>query len=322
MMQFTQLSFSQLELDGKKRVTRRQRFLSEINRIVPWASLVEVLQPYYPKENVRGRPPRGLEKMLRMYIAQQCLGLSDEGIEDAVYESVSVRQFIGIDLLTEDAPDSTTLLRFRRFLEKHALTELIFSTINEFLASNGLLLKKGSVVDATIINAPTSTKNETKSRDPDMHQTKKGKQWYFGMKAHIATDAQSGLVHSLEATPANVADVTQTHKLLHGQEQDVFADAGYQGVEKREETMNLKLNWYVAMRKGKRKKLGDSIEDQEIESFEKLKSKVRAFVEHPFRWIKQVFGLQKTRYKGLEKNKAQLYTLFSLSNLMTARKHL
>lgn len=234
-------SFADLEYAAKKKVTRRDRFLAEIEAVTPWAALLEQIEPHYPKGGGRGRPPRGLERMLRMYIAQQCFGLSDEGVEDALYDSQAIRNFVGIDLSREMAPDATTLLRFRRLLETHGLTERVFSAINTHLAERGLLLREGTVVDATIIAAPSSTKNQKGERDPQMHQTKKGNQWHFGMKAHIGVDAVSGLVHTVVTTAANVNDVTQAHRLLHGKERYALGDAGYQGVEHREEA-DPKLN--------------------------------------------------------------------------------
>jgi len=221
-----QRSFSELEYAAKKKVTRRDRFLGEINAVTPWSVLTAEVEPFYPKGEGRGRPPIGLERMLRMYIAQQCFGLSDEGVEDAIYDSQAIRGFVGMDLAREAAPDATTLLKFRRLLETHQLTERIFAAINVHLAAKGLMLKEGTVMDATIIAAPSSTKNRSKGRDPEMHQTKKGNQWHFGMKAHIGVDAESALVHTLVTTAANVSDVTQASQLLHGEEKDVFGDAG------------------------------------------------------------------------------------------------
>ena len=316
-----QRTFSQAEYGAKKRQTRRDRFLAEIDRITPWSALIADIEPFYPKSNGPGRPPRGLETMLRMYIAQQCFGLSDEGIEDAIYDSMAIRNFVGIDLSIQDAPDATTLLKFRRLLEEHKLTKRAFSTINNLLNMQGLILKEGTLVDATIISAPSSTKNEDKARDPEMHQTKKGNEWHFGMKAHIGVDAHSGAVHTLETTAANVADITKGHALLHGEEKLVFADAGYQGIEKRtDEITNPKATWHVAMRPGKRKALTKKGGEQITRILERLKSSVRAFVEHPFHIIKNIFGLKKVRYKGLAKNTAQLYTLFGLANLLITRK--
>ena len=317
-----QRSFSDLEYATKKKVTRRERFLAEIEVITPLSAMVAQLEPFYPKGKGPGRPPIRLEKMLRMYVAQQCFGLSDEGIEDAVYDSHAIRQFVGIDLARESAPDATTLLKFRRLLEQQGLTRTLFQTINAHLADKGLMLREGTIVDATIVAAPPSTKNRAKARDPEMHQTKKGKQWHFGMKAHIGTDADTGLVHTLVGTPANVADVTQTHALLHGQETHVFADAGYQGAHKREETRHRPVKWHIAMKAGKRRALPATESGQLREQLEKAKARIRARVEHPFHVIKNLFGHRKTRYKGLAKNTAQLHTLFALANLVMARRRL
>lgn len=316
-----QRSFSQAEYSGKKRQTRRDRFLTEIERITPWKELIAELEPHYPKPTGPGRPPRGLETMLRMYIAQQCFGLSDEGIEDAIYDSMAIRNFVGIDLSVEEAPDATTLLKFRRLLEDKQLTKRVFATINNLLNMQGLILKEGTVVDATIISAPSSTKNKDKERDPEMHQTKKGNEWHFGMKAHIGVDAHSGAVRTLETTPANTADISKGHSLLHGQERLVFADAGYQGIEKRtDEITNANAVWHVALRPGKRKVLRKKGSQGLSRILERLKASVRACVEHPFHYIKNVFGLKKVRYRGLAKNTAQLYTLFAMANLLITKK--
>ena len=317
-----QASFSELEYASKKKVTRRDRFLAEIDAVTPWSALVAEIEPFYPKGTGRGRPPIGVERMLRMYIAQQCFGLSDEGIEDAIYDSQAIRRFVGIDLSRESAPDATTLLKFRRLLEKHHLTERIFAAINTVLAQKGLILKEGTVVDATIIAAPSSTKNRSGKRDPEMHQTKKGNQWYFGMKAHIGVDAETGITNTLVTTPANTNDVTQAHALLHGEEKVAFGDAGYQGVEKRQENRNGKVRWEVAMRPGKRKALPKTAMGRLIDKIEQLKASVRAKVEHPFHIVKNLFGMKKVRYKGLAKNTAQLYTLFGLANLLIAKRQL
>ncbi len=316
-----QRTFAQAEYAGKKRQTRKERFLAEIDRVTPWAALVADIEPYYPKQTGPGRPRRGLELMLRMYIAQQCFGLSDEGVEDAIYDSIAIRNFVGVDLNVEQAPDATTLLRFRRLLEDNELTKRVFATINNLLNMQGLILKEGTVVDATIIAAPSSTKNAEESRDPEMHQTKKGNEWHFGMKAHIGVDAHSGAVHTLETTAANVADINVGHSLVHGQERLVFADAGYQGIDKRtNEIQNPNTVWHVAMRPGKRRLLSDKGGELISKVLERMKSKVRACVEHPFHIIKNIFGLKKVRYKGLAKNTAQLYTLFALANLLITRK--
>ncbi|WP_394808914.1 IS5 family transposase, partial [Nitrosomonas sp.] len=251
-----------------------------------------VIAPHYPVSGKRGHPPIGLERILRMYIVQQCFGFSDEGTEDAVYNSQAIRRFVGIDLNREAAPDATTLLKFRHLLEAHHLTESIFAAINAHLAERGLFLREGTIVDATLIAAPPSTKNKEQGRDTEMHQTKKDKQWHFGMKVRIGVDAQSGLVHTLVGTAANVHDVTQAQALLHGDETDVFGDAGYQGVEKREEKL------------------------------EHAKASIRAKVEHPFHVVKNLFMHRKTRYKGMVKNTARMFSLFGLANLLLARRRL
>ncbi len=317
-----QASFSELEYAAKKRKTRRDRFLAEIEAVTPWAGLLAAIEPFYPKGEGRGRPPIGLEKMLRMYIAQQCFGLSDEAIEDALYDSQAIRRFVGMDLARDTAPDATTLLKFRRLLEDNKLTVTIFENINQHLAAKGLMMRGGTVVDATIIAAPSSTKNSGGKRDPQMHQTKKGNEWHFGMKAHIGVDAESGLTHTLVTTPANTADVSVAHELLHGQEKLVFGDAGYQGVEKRDAQKKVKAHWHVAMRPGKRRALPNNPMGRILEELEQLKASVRAKVEHPFHIIKNLFGMRKVRYRGLAKNTARLYTLFGLANLVIAGRKL
>lgn len=316
-----QRSFSDLEYAAKKKVTRRDRFLAEIEAITPWSALEAEIDSYYPKGGGRGRPPIGLGRMLRMYIAQQCFGLSDEGIEDAIYDSQAIRRFVGIDLAGEDAPDATTLLKFRRLLERHGLTRRIFETINAHLAERGLMLREGTIVDATLIAAAPSTKNRAKRRDPEMHQTKKGKQYYFGMKAHVGADAHTGLVHSVKATAANRADVTEAYALLHGDEAEVFADAGYQGADKRAENADCAASWHIAMKRNQRKRLSESPEDQLSEQWERLKAKIRAKVEHPFHVVKNLFGHRKVRYRGLAKNEAQLFTLFGMANLLLGQRY-
>jgi IS5 family transposase len=317
-----QASFSDLEYAAKKKMTRRDRFLGEIDAITPWSALTAEIEPFYPKGEGRGRPPIGLERMLRMYVAQQCFGFSDEGIEDAIYDSQAIRGFVGIDLNREAAPDATTLLKFRRLLEQHKLTERIFTAINAHLILKGQMLKEGTIVDATIIAAPSSTKNQDGERDPEMHQTKKGNQWHFGMKAHIGVDAESGITHTLVTTPANTNDVTQAHALLHGEEKIAFGDAGYQGVEKRRENLDSSVRWEVALRPGKRKTLPQTAIGRLQEKIEKLKASVRAKVEHPFHIVKNIFGMKKVRYKGLAKNTTQLFTLFGLANLLIAKRQL
>jgi transposase, IS5 family len=306
---------------GTKR-TRKREFLDEMNLVVPWCELVEVIQPFAPSGQT-GRPPFAVETMLRIHFLQQWFGLSDPAMEEALHDVPLYCEFAKLDAGATRLPDESTILRFRHLLEANALSQMLMATINATLSRKGLSLKTGTAIDATLIAAPSSTKNSKGERDPEMHQTKKGNQWHFGMKAHIGVDIESGLVHSVEGTAANVHDVTQADKLLHGKETDVFGDAGYQGVNKREENVDKKVQWHVAMRPGKRKALKIKTAIGALkERMEKLKASVRAKVEHPFRVIKCQFGYRKTRYRGLAKNTAQLITLFALSNLWMVRKWL
>ena len=317
-----QMSFSELEYATKKKQTRRDHFLAQIEAITPWAALLCAIAPYYPNDGGRGRPPIGLERMLRMYVVQQCFGFSDEATEDALYDSQAVRRFVRIDLNREAAPDATTLLKFRHLLEAYHLTESLFNAINAHLAEKGLFLREGTIIDATLIAAPPSTKNKAGKRDAEMHQSRKGNQWHFGMKAHIGVDANSGLVHTLVGTAGNVSDITQAQALLHGDETDVFGDAGYLGVENREENLESPVAWHVAMRRGKRKALPRTVAGELMELLEQVKASVRAKVEHPFHVVKNIFRHRKTRYKGLARNTAQLFSLFGFANLMLARRWL
>ena len=318
-----QITFAEVEFTSKKKQTRRDRLLADLENLVPWSVLESVIEPHYPKtDGKQGRPAMGLSRMLRMYILQQVMGFSDEGTEDAIYDSAAIQLFLGISLGRDAVPDATTLLRFRRLLETHNLTQQIFAAVNYQLATQGLYLKEGTVVDATIISAPPSTKNKSRSRDPEMRHTKKGNQYYFGMKAHIGVDAASGLVHTLVTTPANAHDVTQAHALLHGDELEVYGDSGYLGAEKREENKDKDVEWVIAMRHGKRRKLRESgtEEGRLLDKIEQLKSQIRAKVEHPFYWVKVHFGHRKVRYRGLAKNTAQLYSLFALANLFLSKR--
>lgn len=317
-----QSTFADAEYARKKKQTRRDRFLAEIEAATPWTALIALIEPVYPKGEGRGRPPVGLARMLRMYVAQQCFGLSDEGIEDAIYDSQAIRGFVGIDLTHESAPDATTLLKFRRLLEKHDLTRKIFDAINAHLAAKGLMLREGTIVDATLIAAPPSTKNRDEKRDPEMHQSKKGNNWYFGLKAHIGVDVASGLTHTLVTTAGNVADVCQAHALLHGDEKIALGDSGYQGVEKRDENKGSTVTWHVAMKRSVRKALKKNPLGRAQEKLEQTKASVRAKVEHPFHVVKNLFRHRKTRYRGLAKNTAQLFTLFGFANLVLARRYL
>jgi IS5 family transposase len=315
-----QVTFSDAEFSGKKRVTRRERLLMEMDRRVPWSLLVAEIDPFYPKGGGRGRPPLGVERMLRMYVIQQILGLSDEGAEDAVYDSQSVRAFVGVDLGRESVPDAKTLLKFRRLRERNGLTKRMFEVINAHLAEQGLLLRQGTVVDATLIAAAPSTKNREKRRDPEMKQTKKGNQWYFGLKAHVGADAAIGLVHSLAVSAANEPDVSHVHELLHGDERLVLADAGYTGAEKRDEVQHLEgVTWCIAAKRGRIKQIPQwSPLRAAAEAMEKAKASARAPVEHVFQVMKCRFGYRKARYRGLAKNKAQLFSLLGLGNLIPA----
>jgi len=289
-----QPSFSQAEFAGKKKITRREKFLTRLEAVIPWAKLLAVIEPFSPKGQ-RGRPPIGLERMLRVYFLQQWYGLAAEGV-----------------------PDATTLLKFRRRLETHDLCKGLFSAINADLTARGLLLREGPLVDATLIAAPPSTKNQEKQRDPEMHQTKKGQQWYFGIKAYIGADRDSKLVHTVVVTAANVADVTKTAELLHGQEQQVHADAGYTGVEKRAQIVALerKIDWQIARKRGQIKAMVEGAAKETLKAVAKAKAAVRAFVEHPFHILKNLFRHRKVRYRGLAKNGHQLYTLFGLANVV------
>jgi len=300
--------------------TRKREFLAQMERVVPWAALVELVSPYAP-EGKKGRPPFPVQTMLRIHFMQQWFTLSDPAMEEALHDIALFREFAGLGWDSR-LPDESTILRFRHLLEKHKLAEQILAVVNDLLRDKGLMLKAGTVVDATLIAAPSSTKNASGERDPEMHQTKKGNQWHFGMKAHIGVDAESGLVHTVRGTAANVNDVVEANSLLHGQETDVFADAGYQGAAKRPDAKD-DVNWHVAMRPGKRRALDKARTlDKLIDQVERIKASVRAKVEHPFRVIKQQFGHVKVRYRGLKKNTAQLRTLFALSNLWMARAKL
>ena len=304
-----------LNLNIKK--TRKQVFLEQMELVVPWADLVELIAPYYP-EGKTGRPPFSLQTMLRTHFMQQWFTLSDPGMEEAFFDTPLYREFAQLEALAR-LPDESTILRFRHRLEKHKLSEQILKVVNDLLSQRGLLLKTGTVVDATLIAAPTSTKNKDKARDPEMHSSQKGNQWHFGMKAHIGADADSGLVHTVRGTSGNVHDVVEGSSLLHGEETLAYGDAGYQGIDKRADA-NKVVSWQIAMRPGKRKALNkDDPADALVDKAEKLKAGIRAKVEHSFRVIKRQFGFVKVRYRGLKKNTAQLFTLFALSNLWMVR---
>ena len=312
-----QQTFSDYEYSNRKRKTKREEFLEIMDEIIPWDEWISLIIPYYPSGK-RGRPPIGIEIKLRMYLLQVWFNLSDEGTEDAIYDSYAMRKFVGINFLEEDVPDATTLLKFRRLLEKHGLNKIFFEAINRVMVETGHMLKGGSVVDATIINAPSSTKNAQKQRDPEMHQTKKGNEWRFGMKCHIGVDAFSGLVHTIEVTPANVHDITVASKLIREDDEVVYGDSGYLGLEKREEIVSDEhlsaIDYRINRRPSSLQKVSDSLIDWD-RVIEHAKSSVRCKVEHPFRIIKCLFGYRKVTYKGLEKNGNRLYMLFASANL-------
>ena len=315
---------SNFGFDPIHKKTRKEIFLEEMNRVVPWAALIALIQPHArgAHQALGGRPPFAVETMLRIHCLQLWWNLSDPAMEEELHERPLYRGFAGL-AGSPRIPDETTILRFRHLLEKHDLAAKVMATINAGLAEQGLLLKTGTLVDATLIAAPSSTKNKDAERDPEMHQAKKGNQWHFGMKAHIGVDAESGLVHAVIGTAANVHDVTQAAALLHGEEEVVFADAGYRGIDKREEAKDLDVTWHIAMRPGKRRELDPKNKrDRLLEKAEKLKASVRAKVEHPFRVVKQQFGYAKARYRGLAKNTARLTMLFAMSNLWMVRKQL
>ena len=304
--------------------TRKREFLDEMDLVIPWRELVGLVTPHAPAGK-SGRPPFDTEVMLRIHLLQQFFGHSDPAMEEALHDVPLYREFARLDAGATRLPDESTILRFRHLLEARELGPQILATVNGQLIQRGLLLKTGTVVDATLIAAPSSTKNSTGERDPEMHQTKKGNQWHFGMKAHIGVDAESGLVHTATTTAANAHDITQAHALLHGQEEVVFADAGYRGAAKREEirAQHPDVSWQIAMMPGQRKALDKSQPAGVLkEKLEKLKASVRAKVEHPFRVIKCQFGHRKTRYRGLAKNTSQLLVMFAMSNLWMVRKRI
>ena len=311
---------SDLGLNLTTKRTRKREFLDEMERVVPWADLVALIAPYAP-EGKRGRPPFAVEAMLRIHFMQQWFTLSDPAMEEALHDIALFREFAGLSW-DSALPDETTILRFRRLLEQHKLGPQILQAVNELLQAKGLLLRAGTVVDATLIAAPSSTKNASGERDPQMKQSKKGNQWYFGMKAHIGVDADSGLVHTVRGTAGSVGDVVEANTLLHGEETEAWGDAGYQGASKRPDARD-GVSWHIAMRPGKRKLLDKArLVDDLTDQLERIKASIRAKVEHPFRVIKRQFGHVKVRYKGLVKNTAQLHTLFALSNLWMARRTL
>jgi IS5 family transposase len=316
------LATTGFELIAKR--TRKREFLDEMNLVVPWSELLSLIAPHAPA-GTTGRPPFATEVMLRIHLLQQFFGHSDPAMEEALHDIPLYREFAKLDAGITRLPDESTILRFRHLLEEQDLGMQILATVNARLMGRGLMLKAGTVVDATLIAAPSSTKNKSGQRDPEMHQTKKGNQWHFGMKAHIGVDADSGLVHTVTTTAANAHDVTQAHALLHGGESVVFADSGYRGVEKRDEVQEQhpQVDWQIAMMPSKRKALDKTTNlDALVDRLEKVKASIRDKVEHPFRVIKCQFGHRKVRYRGMTRNTSQLLVMFALSNLWMVRKRL
>ena len=312
-----QTTFASLAFERKKKQTRRERFLAEMEKVVPWTALLAVIEPHYPTTGRRGRPPMPLATMLRIYFMQQWYALSDPAMEDALYEVESMRRFAGLDLTNDAMPDETTILKFRHLLEKHALTSQMMNIINDTLEQRGLLLKGGTMVDATIIHAPPSTKNQERKRDPEMHQTKKGNQWYFGMKVHVGADVNSGLVHTVSVTPANVSDINQLPHLVREDDRAVFGDKGYVNNKLKRVARKAGLFWGVSLKASKQHPLTEA-----NKRFNHKMSSIRARVEHVFRVIKRQFGYTKVRYKGIAKNAAQVFSLIGLTNLYLARRAL
>lgn len=311
-----QMTLSAGGFDRHTKQTRRAVFLTEMNRVVPWQELCALIEPVYPKAG-NGRPPVGLERMLRIYFLQNWFNLSDPAVEEALYDSLSMREFVGIDLGREGAPDETTVCKFRHLLEQHELGKRLFEEIGRHLQSKGLKVSTGTIVDATIISAPSSTKNRDRARDPEMHQTKKGNQWYFGMKAHIGVDSKNKLIHSVVATPANEHDKHSIPDLLHGNERRVYGDSAYSSQKELIAAAAPKARDFTN-KNGTRSK---TLTEQERET-NRRKSSVRAKVEHAFLVIKRIFGFAKVSYRGLMKNGNRLFVVAALANLFMARHHL
>jgi transposase, IS5 family len=310
-----QTTFASAAWDKKGKVTRRERFLAEMDAVIPWKHLNRLIEPHYPKAG-NGTQPMPQERMLRIYFMQQWFNLSDPAAEDALYDSESMRRFAGIELVEDAVPDETTILRFRHLLEKHALTQSIFAQIRSLLEQKRLLLKSGTIVDATIIEAPPSTKNEDKARDPEMHQAKKAGEWHFGMKAHVGTDKR-GIVHSLTTTAANVSDISQMGQLLHGKEREVFGDQAYWSESHRLGAVARGIRYRV----NRRGNHGHRLTRHE-RRLNRLRSATRARGEHAFHVVKCLWGFTKVRYRGLAKNTARLFTAFALANLYLLRRRL
>jgi IS5 family transposase len=312
-----QQTLAEATFERYRKPTRRERFLNEMDHVIPWGELAEVIEPFYPKPDGAGRPPVGVERMLRIHFLQHWFNLSDPAVEEALYDSQAMRRFVGIDLGREPAPDETTICKFRHLLEAHQLGERLFALIRAYLAEQGLTISRGTIVDATIINAPSSTKNLRKKRDPDMHQTKKGNQWYFGMKAHLGVDSRTKLIHSVAATAANVHDSQVLPDLLHGQETRVWGDAAYSGQRDVIRHHAPSAKSFIQTKAHRHRPLSEAERARN-----RTKSKVRAKVEHVFLVIKRIFGWSKVRYRGLAKNTHWLFISCGLANLYVARRHI
>ena len=310
-----QRTFAGLAWSMKGKVTRRERFLAEMNAVIPWVRLMKLIEPHYPKGGSGGQP-KGLEKMLRTYFVQQWFDLSDPGAEDAIYDSESIRRFVGVELGEDDVPDESTILRFRHLLEEHNLTEAMFAEVRSLLEEKRLLVKSGTIVDATIISAPSSTKNREGKRDPEMRQTKKGNTWYFGMKVHVGTDPK-GLVHTVVVTDAAQADINQLPELMHGEEEVLYGDKAYWCEPDRAAYKEAGVRYRVTRRGTQGKPV-----TEQWKNINRARSRVRAFVEHPFLVMKQLWGFEKVRYRGLAKNAARAFTALALTNLYRVRYRL
>lgn len=313
------LSFIDAEYESRKRIPKREQFLAQLTAIIPWEDWCALIEPYYPKKG-NGRPPREMEQVLRMYLLHVWFSLSDEGTEDAIYDSYAMKRFLRMNFTNESVPDATTLGRFRHLMEENDLSEKIFADVNEHLNRAGLLMHGGSIVEATIISAPSSTKNAGKGRDPEMHSTKKGNQWYFGMKIHSGVDAGSGYVHTITATAANASAISETHNLIRGDDAVVYGDSGYLGLEKRKEVKddaNLSQVEYRICRRPSQSKITPEYEGENRDKIiERQKSSIRCKVEHPFLIVKRQFGYCKAAYKGLKKNLTRFFMLFASANLL------
>ena len=311
-----QQTFASEAWSRKGKRTRRERFLAEMDAVIPWSRLIGLIEPHYPNTG-KGRPPHDLERMLRIYFLQQWFNLSDPQAEDAIYDSESMRRFARVELGDDKIPDESTILRFRHLLEKHKITEAIFEAVGELLAEKRLMLRAGTIVDATIIAAPSSTKNETKTRDPEMKQTRKGQNWHFGMKLHIGTDRR-GIVHSLVATHAAASDLQQLPALLHGEESTLYGDQAYWKQADREAFEEQGVRYRV----NRRAPGGNKNLNERWRRINRARSRTRARCEHPFRVVKQLWGFSKARYRGIAKNLARAQTMFALANLYAVRHRL